>query len=91
MAYQIGQQRVNAWAFAAAAIAVFSCAPALANTQVKDALNTADMNFRVGNNDMGCIMVDLAISSANTPDIYGVNTVSRSEIARYAKRCGLRY
>ena len=89
MTFQIGQKCVNL-SVLFTAMAVFSCTPSFANTQVKDALNAADMNFRVGNNDMGCTMVSLAISSANNPEVYGVNTVSRSEIARYAKRCGLR-
>jgi len=77
--------------FLSSAAVLLTAIPALASLHVKDALNTADMNFRVGNETIGCTMVDLAISVANNPDIYGTNTVSRSEIASYAKRCNLRF
>ena len=68
MTFQIGQRRVNLRVLFTA-MAVCSCAPSFANTQVRDALNTAEMNFRVANNDMGCTMVRLAISSASNPDV----------------------
>ena len=77
--------------FTSIAALLLTVIPAAASTQVKDALNTADMNFRVGNEDIGCTMVDLAIMAANNPGIYGTNTVSRSEIASYARRCNLRF
>ena len=41
-----------------------------ANTHVNDSLNAADMNFNVGNKDMACTMVSMAILAANSPEIY---------------------
>ena len=77
--------------FTSIAALLLTAIPAAASTQVKDALKTADMNFRVGNEDIGCTMVDTAIMAANNPDIYGTNTVSRSEIASSARRYNLRF
>ena len=68
---------------------VLSAAPAMANKHVADNLNAADGMF---NMDMdGCTSVSMAIMAYNNPDIYGRNTVSRSEVARYARRCNLRF
>lgn len=72
-------------------VAVFalSAAPALANKHVADNLNAADGLFNAGMD--GCTSVSMAIMAYNNPDIYGSNTVSRSEVARYARRCSLRF
>ena len=75
-------------AIATAALLAFS-APALANKYVADSLNTADEAHKLGMD--GCISVSNAIRAYNSPEIYGTNTVSRSEVARYARRCNLRF
>ena len=63
-----------------------------ANTQVTDSLNTADMAFRVGEKDLGCNMVSLAILAANSPEIYGTTSSSlKREVKEYADRCDLRF
>ena len=77
--------------FTSIAALLLTAIPAAASTQVKDALKTADMNFRVGNEDIGCTMVDTAIMAANSPDIYGTNTINQSEIASSSRRCNLRF
>ena len=64
-------------------------APALANKHVADNLNAADGMFNAGMD--GCPSVSLAIMAYNSPEIFGANTVSRSEVARYARRCNLRF
>ena len=48
---------------------------------IDDLLNTADMNFRLGNNDIACTLVSLALQKEKF----------NPELARYAKRCNLRY
>ena len=71
------------------AVLALSAAPALANKHVADNLNAADGMF---NMDMdGCSSVSIAITAYNNPDTFGRNTVSRSEVARYARRCNLRF
>ncbi len=63
-----------------------------ANTQVKDGLNIADMNFNVGNEQMACTMVSMAILAANSPEIYGTTSSSlKREVKNYANRCDLRF
>ena len=63
-----------------------------ANTQVTDSLNTADMAFRVGEKDLACNMVSLAIFAANTPEVYGTTSSSlKKEVQDYADRCDLRF
>tara|TARA_Y200000002_G_scaffold306083_1_gene261948 strand:- start:156 stop:404 length:249 start_codon:yes stop_codon:yes gene_type:complete len=63
-----------------------------ANTQVKDGLNIADMNFNVGNEQMACTMVSMAILAANSPEIYGTTSSSlKREVKKYADRCDLRF
>jgi len=63
-----------------------------ANTQVKDGLNIADMNFNVGNEQMACTMVSMAILAANSPEIYGTTSSSlKREVKEYADRCDLRF
>ena len=58
-----------------------------ANTQVKDGLNIADMNFNVGNEQMACTMVSMAILAANSPEIYGTTSSSlKREVKEYADR-----
>tara|TARA_B100001989_G_scaffold237009_1_gene199325 strand:- start:639 stop:848 length:210 start_codon:yes stop_codon:yes gene_type:complete len=47
-----------------------------ANTHVNDSLNAADMNFNVGNKDITCIMVSMAILAANSPEIYRTTSSS---------------
>lgn len=64
--------------------------PSLANTEVNDALNNADMFFRM--NADGCIYVTMAISKANSPGMVGPTSPAvRAEVAEYAKTCGLRF
>ena len=48
---------------------------------IDDLLNSADMNFRLGNNDIACTFVSMAIQQEK----------SNPELASYAKRCDLRY
>ena len=64
-------------------------APAYANKHVQDNLNAADNMFRAGMD--GCPSVSIAITAYNNPETFGRNTVSRSEVARYARRCNLRF
>ena len=64
-------------------------APALANKHVADNLNAADGLFKLGMD--GCTSVSVAIMAYNNPQIYGYNTVPRSEVARYARHCNLRF
>ena len=59
-----------------------------AATTVADILNVADMNFRVGNQEVGCTMVSLAIMQANQGN---ATSSQRAEIAGFARRCGLRF
>jgi len=71
---------------AVALIGVESTMPNIAAaSSVRDTLNVADMNFRVGNTDIACTMVSLAIMEVAT-----ASSSERSEIASYAKRCNLR-
>ena len=61
-----------------------------ANSMVKDALNNADQQFKLGMD--GCDMVSLAIMAANWPDAYGATSNSlKAELKTYVKRCDLRY
>ena len=61
-----------------------------ANSMVKDALNNADQQFKLGMD--GCIMVTLAIQAANWPEAYGEVSYSlKEEVRRYAQRCNLRF
>ncbi len=61
-----------------------------ANSMVKDALNNADQQFKLGMD--GCTMVTLAIQAANWPEAYGETSNSlKSELKTYAKKCNLRY
>jgi hypothetical protein len=61
-----------------------------ANTTVSDSLNSADQLFANGMD--GCSMVSMAITAANSPQIYGLATQEqRSELKRYAERCNLRF
>ena len=63
-----------------------------ANSYVNDSLNAADMNFNVGNKDMACTMVSMAILAANSPEIYGTTSSSlKREVKNYANRCDLRF
>ena len=63
-----------------------------ANSIVNDSLNAADMNFNVGNKQMACTMVSMAILVANSPEIYGATSSSlKREVKNYANRCDLRF
>ena len=63
-----------------------------ANSHVNDSLNAADMNFKVGNRDMACTMVSMAILVVNSPEIYGTTSSSlKREVKEYADRCDLRF
>ena len=64
-------------------------APAYANKHVRDNLNAADGMFRAGMD--GCASVSIAIMAYNNPSTFGSNSVSRSEVSRYARRCNLRF
>ena len=69
---------------------ITTAAPAFANTTIRDNLNAADGLFRHGLD--GCSSVSMAIFAANNPNIYGsVSASDRSEVARYARRCNLRF
>ena len=62
------------------------------NSYVYDSLNAADVNFNVGNKDMACTMVSMAILAANSPEIYGATSSSlKREVKNYANRCDLRF
>ncbi len=74
----------------AAMLLIAGAAHAKPNATVNDNLNAADGLFRAGQN--GCSNVSIAILAANNPTIYGTATAQqRSELQRYAKRCGLRF
>ena len=63
-----------------------------ANDAVKDSLNIADMNFRVGNYEIACMMVSMAIFEVNNPEIWGATSSRlKREVESYAKRCDLRF
>ena len=63
-----------------------------ANNDVKDSLNIADLNFSVGNYEIACMMVSMAIFEVNNPEIYGTTSSRlKREVERYAKRCDLRF
>jgi hypothetical protein len=65
-------------------------APAHANTTVRDNLNAADGMFKVGMD--GCTNVSMSIMAVNNPGIYGTTSSSdRAEVARYARKCNLRF
>ena len=50
------------------------------------------MAFRVGEKDLACNMVSLAILAANSPKIYGTTSSSlKREVKEYADRCDLRF
>ena len=87
---QIVQMKLfNAIAAAAVETSLAATMPVMANTHVADNLNAADQLF---NNGMdGCSSVSVAIMAYNNPGTFGANTVSRSEVARYARRCNLRF
>ena len=73
-----------------ASFLALSALPATANSHVKDNLNAADGLFNAGMD--GCSSVTLAIMAANNPGIYGpVSSSQRSEVARYARKCNLRF
>jgi nucleoside-specific outer membrane channel protein Tsx len=73
-----------------AGLLIASAQPAAANTYVNDNLNAADQMFKLSMD--GCPSVSIAIMAANNPDVYGPTSSSlRSEVARYARRCSLRF
>ena len=73
----------------AAVLAAFSCPPVMAHV-VKDSLNVADLSFASGDRETACLMVSNALMAANN-NVDGPSPVSRSELARYASRCNLRF
>lgn len=73
-----------------AGLLIASVLPAMANSHVRDNLNAADGMFKNGMD--GCTSVSVAITAANNPGIFGpVSSSQRSEVARYASRCNLRF
>ena len=73
-----------------ALIALSPVAPAFANSHVRNNLNAADGLFKVGMD--GCPSVSMAILAASNPGTFGpVSASDRSEVARYARRCNLRF
>ena len=73
-----------------AGLLIASALPAMANTMVRDNLNAADGLFKVGMD--GCTSVSMSIMAANNPGIYGTTSSSdRAEVARYARKCNLRF
>ena len=86
---QIVQMKLFNVIAAAVGASLAATMPVMANTHVADNLNAADQLF---NNGMdGCSSVSIAIMAYNNPGTFGANTVSRSEVARYARRCNLRF
>ena len=86
---QIVQMKLFNAIAAAVGASLAATMPVMANTHVADNLNAADQLF---NNGMdGCSSVSVAIMAYNNPGTFGANTVSRSEVARYARRCNLRF
>lgn len=60
------------------------------NNDVAGQLNMADMLFKESLD--GCMNVNAAIMAANSPEIFGPTSAGqRSELKRYADRCGLRF
>ena len=73
-----------------AGLLIASALPAMANSTLRDNLNAADGLFKVGMD--GCSSVSIAIMAANNPGIYGATSSSdRAEVARYARKCNLRF
>lgn len=73
-----------------ASLLALSALPAAANTHVNDNLNAADGMFNAGMD--GCTSVSVAIMAANNPSTFGpVSSSQRSEVARYAQKCNLRF
>ena len=67
---------------------------AFANSNVRDMLNNADMSFGMGETETACLSITIAIQSSSPmmDSQFGATTSSqKAELARYAKRCGLRY
>ena len=86
---QIVQMKLFNAIAAAVGASLAATMPVMANIHVADNLNAADQLF---NNGMdGCSSVSVAIMAYNNPGTFGANTVSRSEVARYARRCNLRF
>lgn len=73
-----------------AGLLISTALPAVANSHVNNNLNAADQMWR---NDMdGCGNVTVAILAANSPGTFGpVSSSQRSEVARYARKCNLRF
>ena len=64
--------------------------PEVANAHVRNNLNAADGLFKAGMD--GCDSVSVAIFAGTNPSLYGpVSASDRAELARYAKRCNLRF
>ena len=62
----------------------------MANNHVNDNLNAADQLWRNGMD--GCTNVSVAIMAANSPGTFGpVSSSQRAEVARYARKCNLRF
>ena len=78
-------------AIAAFALAsAFTGSPLMANTEVYNALNSADMFWRMGAD--GCVSVQMAIAKANSPEMVGPTSAAvRADVTEYAKKCGLRF
>ena len=67
---------------------------AFANSNVRDMLNNADMSFGMGETETACLSITIAIQSSSPmmDSQFGATTSNqKAELARYAKRCGLRY
>ena len=84
------QQPIAAPAAQYIAPAATAPAPQVANAHVRNNLNAADGLFKAGMN--GCDSVSIAIFAGTNPSLYGpVSASDRAELARYAKRCNLRF
>jgi hypothetical protein len=60
------------------------------NTSINDNLNAADQMFKAGMD--GCANVTMAITSANSPAVFGAPTEEqKASLRAYAARCNLRY
>ena len=78
----------------AAALAAFSCSPALENTNVRDMLNNAETSWAMGENQTACLSIQIAIASTGPQmdaQLGRTTEAQKADLRRYARRCNLRY
>ena len=64
----------------------FVASPSIASTIVRDMLNNADSAFSLGERQIACLSIQVAIS-----DSASATASQKQELKKYAARCGLRY